>query len=224
MDLDILHDKIFVFKKAIPNAKEMYDHFKDISNSAVSEWEDWRDDYGNKDYGKTKSFYQKYWSNEYCDEQSLSYLNNFIEILEQSTRIYAEKNNVKTERRKEKNFAMSSYNEKGSELPMHIDTPDNYIGEEHSILIYWNEDYEGGELYFENYPEIIKPNSGDIIIFSSTDKDLNHGTKPVTKGIKVFTLQMWVDGPGKGYIPLCTCEECLKRPGRCGKDRSLYLN
>lgn len=222
INLNILHDKIFVFEKAIPNAKEMFEYFDKTSNLAVSEWQDWRDDTWNQNYGKTKSFHQKYWNENDCDEKTLSYLNNFRKILLQCVEIYKEKNNVKVDFRPEKSFAISVYNLL-HQLNFHIDTPDDYVGEEHSILIYWTDDYIGGELYFESYPLELKPNAGDIIIFSSTDKELSHGTKLLTEGTKAFTIQMWHDGPGKGYVPLCKCEICLVRPQRCGIDRALYV-
>lgn len=220
MDLKVLHDKIFIFEKAIPNAKEMFDHFDIINNLAVSEWDEWRDDHCNRNYGKTKSFHQKYWNEKDCDLKSLNYLNQFRSTFEKCAEIYAEKNKVKVKMTAEKNFAISVY-EKDSELGLHIDTPDNWQEEEHSILIYWTDQYQGGELYFDKYNTEFKPNAGDIIFFSSTDKDLLHGTKLVTSGVKAFTIQMW-SGAGKGYVPLCKCDQCLKRPGRCGADKGLY--
>lgn len=199
MNLKIFHNKVFVFEKAIPNAKEMYDHFDTIDNPAISKWqEDFQSNNG-KSYGETKSFHEHYWE-EHCDPKTLGYIKQFINIFDECAKIYAEQNNITSKIRENKSFAIYRYdNDKQTGLGSHIDTPDDYIGEEHSILIYWTDDYTGGDLYFNNYNMIFKPNAGDIIIFSATDKHLTHGTYKVEKGTKAFSLQYW-NFNGKGYI------------------------
>jgi Rps23 Pro-64 3,4-dihydroxylase Tpa1-like proline 4-hydroxylase len=52
-----------------------------------------------------------------------------------------------------------------------------------SIIIYLNDDYEGGEINFRFFDKIYKPKSGDILLFSSAFPYM-HEVKPVTKGYR----------------------------------------
>lgn len=221
--IDNLPNGVMYIEKAIPNVNEILEHFKNTNNLAVSDWDSWRDDNCKKIYGKTKSFYQDYFNEKYCDEKTLSYINQVLDSIDKYCNMYSKEYGVTSPRNKEKNFAISHYVPgDDSFLRPHIDTPENFVGEEHSILIYWNDDYEGGELIFNKFDLEIKPKSGDMFIFSSTDKDLVHSTNEVTKGIKYFTIKMWRDGAGKGFVPLCKCEICLVRPQRCIDDAFKY--
>ena len=61
---------------------------------------------------------------------------------------------------------------------------DNYIenGEEDvSALLYINDDFAGGELYFPNQNLIIKPKSGTFVFFQG-DESVEHEVKTVTDG------------------------------------------
>ena len=63
---------------------------------------------------------------------------------------------------------------------------DSEVGEEMGALMYLNDDYEGGELTYEN-PEgnlkTIKPKSGDMVYCPSW---YPHGVNKVTKGTRYF--------------------------------------
>lgn len=201
MDLKILHNKVFVFEKAIPNAQEMYDHFDNIENKGISGWQEWTDPGNGKSYGKSKSFHDTHWTKEECDPKTLAYLKQYTDIFDECVRIYTEKNNINLKIKENKSFAILRYDKsKQTGLGEHIDTRDDYVGEEHSILIYWTESYTGGELYFKHYPINFKPNAGDIVIFSATDRNLLHGTYAVESGVKAFSLQYW-ESNGKAYNP-----------------------
>jgi hypothetical protein len=52
-----------------------------------------------------------------------------------------------------------------------------------SAVIYLNDDYEGGELYFDQQDIKIKPMAGCVIFFPST-KDFTHASLEITKGQK----------------------------------------
>ena len=59
-----------------------------------------------------------------------------------------------------------------------------------SSIIYLNDDYEGGELYFPILDLKIKPKSGDIIFFPSTFIYV-HGAAEVRSGIKYSAVTMF---------------------------------
>jgi hypothetical protein len=58
-----------------------------------------------------------------------------------------------------------------------------------ATLIYINDNYSGGEIYFPDYDISIKPESGDLVCFPDTP-DFVHGVKPVVHGIR-YTIPRW---------------------------------
>jgi prolyl 4-hydroxylase len=58
-----------------------------------------------------------------------------------------------------------------------------------SALYYLNEDFEGGELVFEQHGLIIKPRTGAMVIFPS-DRDHVHEVLPVVAGTR-YSVQTW---------------------------------
>lgn len=58
-----------------------------------------------------------------------------------------------------------------------------------SILIYINEDYEGGELVFPNQHVTLNPKKGMLVAFPSTHHFI-HGVTPVTDGTR-YALVTW---------------------------------
>jgi hypothetical protein len=52
-----------------------------------------------------------------------------------------------------------------------------------SVVIYLNDDYEGGEIDFKFFNISYKPKSGDILLFSSAFPYM-HEVKPITKGCR----------------------------------------
>lgn len=67
----------------------------------------------------------------------------------------------------------------------------------HSILIYLNDDFEGGETYFPKESTTIKPEKGKLILWSNITEDGSldyrklHSGLPVVSGIK-FLATIWV--------------------------------
>ena len=59
-----------------------------------------------------------------------------------------------------------------------------------SVLIYLNDDYEGGEIEFPNFKTIIKPKAGTLILFPS-NYAYGHIAHPVTSGTK-YVIVTWL--------------------------------
>lgn len=58
-----------------------------------------------------------------------------------------------------------------------------------ATLIYLNEDYEGGQIYFPDLDIFIKPQEGDLVCFPDTP-DFVHGVKPIKSGTR-YTAPRW---------------------------------
>lgn len=80
--------------------------------------------------------------------------------------------------------------EQGSFLPCHTDNS-NPDGSAHSTpwrdfssIVYLNDDYEGGELYFTAQDRVLKPRRGMLVAFSAGHHH-EHGVLKVTKGRRI---------------------------------------
>jgi hypothetical protein len=59
-----------------------------------------------------------------------------------------------------------------------------------SSVVYFNDDYEGGELWFPYLDLTFKPEAGDIVMFPSTFI-YAHAARPVTSGVKYSGVTMF---------------------------------
>jgi predicted 2-oxoglutarate/Fe(II)-dependent dioxygenase YbiX len=77
----------------------------------------------------------------------------------------------------------------GTSLPAHIDGPSKIEKPMTTIgaLIYLNDEYTGGELYFPEYDVLIKPKFGDLVIFPC---HFLHEVKTVLDGER-YTLPLF---------------------------------
>lgn len=88
----------------------------------------------------------------------------------------------------------------GYSLPMHKDFPDEEFMHlletpngsntiEITAVFYWNKDFTGGELYFEEDDFLYKPEAGDLIVFNSK---LQHEVREITSGSRYSTQRFFV--------------------------------
>jgi alkylated DNA repair dioxygenase AlkB len=76
----------------------------------------------------------------------------------------------------------------GQELGPHTDTNHGGPFTHHSLVIYLNDDHEGGEIHFPNLDLTIKPKAGTIVAFPATTL---HESLPVTSGNKWHSPCFW---------------------------------
>lgn len=95
----------------------------------------------------------------------------------------------------------------GGKYDLHNDSEDYVNGKlartcerDVTILIYLNDNYEGGELELPDWGITFKPKAGTLIAFPSY-LEFSHKVNPVTKG-KRFTIVSWI----------CTEERIYSRP------------
>ena len=76
--------------------------------------------------------------------------------------------------------------EEGRGMHEHFDsTKPNDI----ATIVYLNDDYAGGDIYFPEYDISIKPEAGDLVSFPDTPNFV-HGVRPITSGIR-YTAPRW---------------------------------
>ncbi len=85
----------------------------------------------------------------------------------------------------------------GQSLPAHDDMgpPELDLPVAHGVVIYINDDYEGGQLYYSKLGLEIKPKRGMLVIHSAAAL-YEHGVRQVTSGIR-YGLTLFVNNPDK---------------------------
>lgn len=207
MEYEIIDDKVFYFKNAIPNHAKILEFISSNNNNFISDWFEWKEfeNRGGRNYGFAKKIHGCVADNS----EAGTYVKEILSGIENACAIYAKEKNITHPRQWAKDFTILKYHEvetqnedkvPGGILNPHLDHPDpNYL-EENTILVYYNDNYLGGELVFDKLNKTIKPEAGSIIMFQSVDPITLHSTLPIIKGVKCFTFQLWVDGPGKGWM------------------------
>jgi hypothetical protein len=78
----------------------------------------------------------------------------------------------------------------GSFAGEHVDNHSGYEFLTNSSVIYLNDDYEGGEIYFPELGLEYSPRAGDGIFFPCDSPRFVHGVKRITSGDR-YTIAMW---------------------------------
>lgn|GEM_PF-2200227 len=87
----------------------------------------------------------------------------------------------------DKRFAHIRYPE-GTSMPLHEDSPSADVGDNFvTILVYLNDNYEGGELVVNEEPEEFsyKPAAGDVVLVAAGTP---HASSEVASGVKVIAV------------------------------------
>lgn len=197
MNLEILENKIFYYKNIIEHPNLFIKNIENLDlsigeNFYLSRWTEWTAS-NNKNivYGfkKEGSIFNKCIINEY-DNQCLEILKYIKNISENCISDYVKKTKAE-EIVLPNHFFINKYNT-GEYMGPHVDSGDPtdkrhpYI----SGVLYLNNDYDGGELYFKNQEITIKPEAGSMVIFPSYEPYIHHA-KVVLSGNKYISPFFW---------------------------------
>lgn len=69
----------------------------------------------------------------------------------------------------------------------------------YGCILYLNDDYEGGEIYFPNQSVELKPRRNTLVFFPGTTEYL-HGVRPITKGTRYTISTFWTFDFGHSLI------------------------
>jgi predicted 2-oxoglutarate/Fe(II)-dependent dioxygenase YbiX len=78
----------------------------------------------------------------------------------------------------------------GKSMGPHVDDYNNGDDPNISVVLYLNDNYDGGEINFPNQNITIKPEAGSIVIFPSVEP-YYHESLPVISGIKYMSPGFW---------------------------------
>jgi hypothetical protein len=80
--------------------------------------------------------------------------------------------------------------EEGSFQPPHADQPGGYEYREFGSVLYLNDNYEGGNIYFPQYGIDLKPSAGTYAFFPGDIKHL-HGVSKIKKNVRYTFPIFW---------------------------------
>lgn len=182
-DIKILDEKIFQFINVLNNTDELIrliemDDKNITDEDCIGKWIDW-----STSDGYQFGFRKEINPNKLNTSSDNSYkifnlLNDTIsKCIENYMSISGNNIGLRTP------FGISKYNV-GSEMGKHVDDYEDYDKNPTvSGILYLNDNYQGGELYFEDQGIKIKPTAGSMVIFPSI-KPYFHQSLKIIDGIK----------------------------------------
>jgi hypothetical protein len=213
-DLTILSEKILIFKKVMSNTENFIQELNSIdhnysldksetvdpgSNYPISEWVDWAaNDDSAEIYGKQKTgifnFSEVYKDASRGHKQGVSLVNQVKQCADDLAKEYFKHLYIEDTPYLPNVFDIKIY-QPGALMGRHYDLHP-FAGNKTilSAVIYLNDDYEGGELYFDQQDIKIIPEAGCVIFFPSTD-DFTHASLEIVSGQKECIPLFFYENP-----------------------------
>lgn len=169
---------------------ELSNEDNNINRRYLSKWSDWTASNAPQDVYGQNIFSAFNWLDEDLDDRTRyiisSIKNAFYNAAEKYKNFYGFDYdiNIDTE------FGIKKYYI-GQGLGSHADQYDGNTKLRYSMVLYLNDDYEGGHLYFENHGIEIKPEAGSLAIFPSSDPFL-HASTELISGEKIMCPAFWM--------------------------------
>lgn len=191
MKSQVLYDKIVYFEDAIPNPEKWVEKVDSINDEVISNWVSWEANaettyvYGERKFISIKDQSQ-------YDLESGKLAMEIIDTMYACAKEYAKLYDIEEEPEIAKDFVLNKYAE-GQEMGQHTDWNEDQKTLEYSFVIYLNDNYEGGEIYFGGQDIKLKPKAGSIILFPSKEPYL-HGSLKLISGRKIFIPHFWKNG------------------------------
>lgn len=193
---EIVKDQIVYFPDAIPNHKEIVDAIESTNSKAVSPWENWyAGDNKEHIYGQIKYMKRSFYEDESSDTlQNCKFIiESLCDYMAECAIEYAKLFNIPQDhidfaisilKKDTTTIGINKYNENAHMGP-HVDLNEMNQYIQYTIVVYLNDDYEGGELYFPNHNIKIKPLAGSIAMYPSGHPYM-HESLNITKGRKIL--------------------------------------
>lgn len=204
LNYEIPYDKVVYFKGVISEIDEIIEKVESTNSVAISPWEVWgAGDDPDHAYGEVK-YMSKHLIDSETDEKTRKdasfVISTLIKYMATCAEEYAKIYSIDD---KSLNYALHALNMDGTKYGINKYYENMYMGPHvdwnemnsditYTIVVYLNDDYDEGELYFVR-PEIdikIKPQKGSIIMFPSVEPYL-HQSCNIPKGRKMLITHHW---------------------------------
>lgn len=202
---EILYDKIVYFEGVVPDIDNLIEKIESTNSQAVSPWETWwaSSDVDGYAYGEVK-FMSKHLLGQETDPEIKQIceeiIDTLVDAMSDCAKIYADLYKIDED---SLNYALHALSMEGTKYGINKYYENMYMGPHvdwnefnsditYTIVVYLNDDYEEGELYFVN-PEIdlkIKPKKGSIVMFPSVEPYL-HQSCNIPRGRKMLITHHW---------------------------------
>lgn len=201
MKRNIMDENIFYYENVIENPYNFIDYVEDLDShlidgeSAINPWAKWRSS-NDPDhiFGEQKFInIDKLKDASSPMNKECTYINNTIsDAIIKASRDYEEYHN--TEIGNLAPLSISKYFP-GSGMGSHVDDYNDGSNPTISVVLYLNDNYDGGSIYFRVQDIDIKPSAGSLVIFPSHEPYF-HESKTLISGYKYMTPGFWNKRPG----------------------------
>ena len=193
MNTEIVYDKICFFRNALPNPKEWLEKVELANDEVISEWVPWQSNPSNGSipyvYGDRKYLSILKSESDLINTESKILVRQVIDAMVECAEEYSKIYSIDIPIDLGAACVLNKYKEH-EVMGQHADWNQDQDLLEYSFVVYINDDYEGGELYFKDLDVTIKPEAGSIALFPSK-LPYSHGSTELTMGRKVFIPHFW---------------------------------
>lgn len=195
-DYEVLKDQIVYFPNAIPNCREIVDAIESLNAKSVTGWNAWYAGHHEEHiYGEIKYMKRSLYDEEDLDkiDKCKFVIESLCDYMAECAIQYANIFNLSEDyvnyaisilRHTNTTIGVNKYNENAHMGP-HVDLNDKNKYLQYTVVVYLNDDYEGGELFFPNHNVKVKPKAGSIAMYPSGDPYV-HQSLNITKGRKML--------------------------------------
>jgi hypothetical protein len=192
-------DDIVYYTDVVSEPAKLIEFINDLdqyekSHPSISKWRDW---FASNDdsmlYGQTKMFNPIVNTDDESLNRKMLYVyNSLYSAFWFCSKIYAEAREIDLPGDKlSKNFVLNRY-DTGKSMGPHIDAyNEDESNLKFSLVIYLNDNYEGGEINFPKQSFSVKPKAGSLIIFPSGDPYF-HESRELVSGFKYMVPGFWL--------------------------------
>ncbi len=163
-----------------------------IKRQQLTQWSNWAASNAPEDiYGQNMFTRFSVLEEDVVDKRTKYIVTEIKKAFFSCSEMYKEKYNFPYEVNLDDEFGIKKYNV-GQGLGPHADQYDGNMRLRFSLVLYLNDDYEGGELWFPNHNIEIKPKPGSLAIFPAYEPFL-HASKDILSGVKYMCPAFWMN-------------------------------
>ena len=206
LNYKIVKEKIVYFEDVFEDINSILQTIEELSNQAVTSWDRWDTGDPDNSYGEVKFLLRRNLNQVEDNEErqkSADLLDTIADAMGKCATEYSKIFNIDEVSLR---YALGALKHRGNttginkyhperQMGPHIDWNESNADVEYTIVVYLNDNYDGGELRFVE-PELdvkIKPKAGSIVIFPSF-MPYKHESMYVTNGRKMLITHHWKGG------------------------------